>query len=283
MTKLNFRFLERLRYHMKLRTNEQGFSLVEVLATTAINLVVLGAIYTTLVASQRLYVSQEEGIDMQQEARVAMDIMVRYIRRGGNDPMQKAFTGGGTPYIPTAEPEIIRLLADLPQDANNDGDTIDSDDANSNNVWDDDENENGDGVLNDLDEDVTFCLAPHDNTLAPSGSGPWTLVKRVPDGLGGTEEIPLCANVTELEFRYILKTNAGSPNMDTLPLSFEDRWTGDPTTGAAVNASSYSTFQKLITRILIQFTVQSSNRDRVKNEYQSITLQEDIDVRRIGY
>jgi hypothetical protein len=71
--------------------------------------------------------------------------------------------------------------------------------------------------------------------------------------------------------------------MDTLPLSFEDRWTGDPTTGAAVNASSYSTFQKLITRILIQFTVQSSNRDRVKNEYQSITLQEDIDVRRIGY
>lgn len=265
---------------MKMKELDRGFSMVEMLVTLVINLVIMGAIYTTLIASQRLYVSEEESIDMQQQARVAMDIMIRDIRRAGNDPMQTAFSGGSA-FIPTAKPETIRILADLPQDVNADGDAMDSDDTDGNNIWDDDENENGDGVLNDTDEDITFCLAPHDGSLDPSGSGPWTLVKRVPDGAGGTEEIPLCSNVTALQFRYVLKTNAGNANVDTLPLSFEDRWSG--ASGAAVSASTYTSFQKLITRVLIQFTVRSSNPDRRKNEYQMITLEEDVDIRRIGF
>lgn len=269
-----------LKYQLKTAGMDRGFSLVEVLVSLLLNLVILGAIYTTLITSQRLYISEEEGIDMQQEARVAMDVMVRDIRRAGNDPMQLAFSGGSA-YIPTAKPNIIRVLADLPQDENDDGDNFDPNDANSNNVWDDDENENGDGVLNDTDEDITFCLAPHDGNLLPTGPGPWTLVKRVPDGAGGTEEVPLCADVTDLEFRYVLKTNAGNPNQDTLPLSFEDRWNG--VSGAAVSAPTYTTSQKLITRVLVRFAVRSSNPDRVKNEYQTIALQEDIDVRRVGY
>jgi prepilin-type N-terminal cleavage/methylation domain-containing protein len=280
MTKSNFRLKKMFKYLSKIGGNDRGFSLVEVLVTLLLNVVVLGAIYTTMITSQRLYISEEEGIDMQQEARVAMDVMVRDIRRAGNDPMQLAFTGGNA-FISTAKPNIIRLLADLPQDENGDGDNIDSVDANANNAWDDGENENGDGVLNDEDEDITFCLAPHDGNLLPTGPGPWTLVKRVPDGAGGTEEIPLCGNVTDLEFRYILKTNAGSPNQDTLPLSFEDRWSG--ASGAAVNASTYTTNQRLITRVLVKFAVRSSNPDRVRNDYQSILLQEDIDVRRVGY
>lgn len=269
-----------LKHLLKIIRNDQGFSLVEVLVSLLLNVVILGAIYTTLITSQRLYISEEEGIDMQQEARVAMDIMVRDIRRAGSDPLQVAFSGGSA-YLPSAEPNFIRILADLPQDENGDGDNIDSDDANGNNVWDDGENENGDGVLNDEDEDVTFCLAPHDGALAPTGAGPWTLVKRVPDGAGGTEEIPLCANVTDLEYRYILKTNAGNPNQDTLPLSFNDRWNG--AAGAAVNSSSYTTNQRLITRVLVRFSVRSSNPDRVKNEYETITLQEDIDLRKVTY
>jgi type II secretory pathway pseudopilin PulG len=280
MTKSNFSFARNLKYLMKMSGNDRGFSMVELLVTLTLNLVVLGAIFTMLITTQRLYISEEEGIDMQQEARVAMDVMVRDIRRAGNDPSEKAFSGG-FPCIPTAKLNHIRILADLPQDGNSDGDTIDSGDANANNIWDDDENENGDGVLNDADEDVIFCLSPHDNTLAPTGSGPWTLVKQVPDGAGGTEEIPLCSNVTNLEFRYVLKTSGGSPNLDSLPLSFEDRWTG--ASGAAVSASSYTTFQNLITRVMVRFTVRSSHPDRVENLFQNITLEEDIDVRRTGY
>jgi hypothetical protein len=172
-----------------------------------------------------------------------------------------------------------------------DGDSFDSHDHNGDGVWGNDENENGDGMVlpanADPDEDVTFLLTPCDSSYQPTGSGPWTLVKRVRDGSGSFIDQPLASNVIKkngtpgLEFRYTLRHNAGERNVDTIPVSFSTRWAGASGTGAAANASTYGNFsdRKLINRVLIRLTVRSSNPDRDTKLYNHITLESDVDLR----
>ena len=61
----------------------QGFSLVELLVVLAIISIVMGGIYSVFVRSNRVYISQEEVVAAQQEARSALDILGREIRMAG--------------------------------------------------------------------------------------------------------------------------------------------------------------------------------------------------------
>ena len=61
----------------------QGFTLVELLVVLAIVGIVMGGIYAVFVRSNRVYISQEEVVAAQQEARSALDILGREIRMAG--------------------------------------------------------------------------------------------------------------------------------------------------------------------------------------------------------
>ena len=60
-----------------------GFTLVELLVVIAVFSVVMAAIYSIFVRSNRVYISQEEVVAAQQEARSALDILGREIRMAG--------------------------------------------------------------------------------------------------------------------------------------------------------------------------------------------------------
>lgn len=61
----------------------QGFTLVELLVVLAIASIVMGGIYSVFIRSNRIYISQEEVVAAQQEARSALDILGREIRMAG--------------------------------------------------------------------------------------------------------------------------------------------------------------------------------------------------------
>ena len=61
----------------------RGFTLVELLVVIAIFSIVMTAIYSVFVRANRVYISQEEVVAAQQEARSALDILGREIRMAG--------------------------------------------------------------------------------------------------------------------------------------------------------------------------------------------------------
>jgi prepilin-type N-terminal cleavage/methylation domain-containing protein len=63
--------------------SNQGFTLVELLVVLAIVGIVMGGIYSVFIRSNQVYISQEEVVAAQQEARSALDILGREIRMAG--------------------------------------------------------------------------------------------------------------------------------------------------------------------------------------------------------
>ncbi|MBW2579523.1 MAG: prepilin-type N-terminal cleavage/methylation domain-containing protein [Deltaproteobacteria bacterium] len=61
----------------------RGFTLVELIVVIGIFSIVMAAIYSVFVRANRVYISQEEVVAAQQEARSALDILGREIRMAG--------------------------------------------------------------------------------------------------------------------------------------------------------------------------------------------------------
>ena len=61
----------------------RGFTLVELIVVIGIFSVVMAAIYSVFIRANRVYISQEEVVSAQQEARSALDILGREIRMAG--------------------------------------------------------------------------------------------------------------------------------------------------------------------------------------------------------
>ncbi|MDA2938734.1 type II secretion system GspH family protein [Acidobacteria bacterium AH-259-A15] len=74
-----------------------GFTLTEMLITTAVLSIVGGAIVALLWQSQRSYQSQQDLITVTQEARLAMDQIIRYLQLAGNDP-EEIFASQTPPF-----------------------------------------------------------------------------------------------------------------------------------------------------------------------------------------
>jgi prepilin-type N-terminal cleavage/methylation domain-containing protein len=68
------------------RAGQGGFSLVEVMVALSVFLLILVGIFQILEGSNKAFVSSERKVNVQQNARVAMDTMVRQIRMTGNFP-----------------------------------------------------------------------------------------------------------------------------------------------------------------------------------------------------
>lgn len=63
-----------------------GFTLVEVLIALLVGSIVMAAVMTSFQSQHSTYLAQDKVVEMQQNARVAMDILVRDVRSAGYDP-----------------------------------------------------------------------------------------------------------------------------------------------------------------------------------------------------
>jgi type IV pilus assembly protein PilW len=96
------------------------------LMALAIGSLLLGSLYNFYVTQKNVSDIREQTAEMQQNARIAMALMVREIRMAGYNPTDTTGVGG----IMIAEPHRIRITMDL----------------------------NGDGDTNDANEDLTYSL-----------------------------------------------------------------------------------------------------------------------------
>jgi Tfp pilus assembly protein PilW len=67
--------------------SEAGFSLLELLMAMTISTAIMGSMVVVAGQMQRSYYSQIEGASVQQEARFALDWIVRELNTAGNNPM----------------------------------------------------------------------------------------------------------------------------------------------------------------------------------------------------
>ena len=66
-----------------MNTNDRGFTLVELLIAMAVGMIVLGAVYALFTVQSKHLANQEQLAELHQNARAAMDIMVREISMAG--------------------------------------------------------------------------------------------------------------------------------------------------------------------------------------------------------
>ena len=66
-----------------LRLNRKGFTLIELLVAMVRSFIIIGAVYGTFTSQQKTYTVQDQVAEAQQNARMAMNILMRDIRMAG--------------------------------------------------------------------------------------------------------------------------------------------------------------------------------------------------------
>ncbi|HSE40004.1 MAG TPA: prepilin-type N-terminal cleavage/methylation domain-containing protein [Acidobacteriota bacterium] len=242
--------------------NNKGYGLIELIVSMAIGLIILIGLYDLLDENQKVYRTQQEINTMTYQVRAAMDDMVRTIRSAGNNRRALRLA----PPIYVAEADRIRVLADLPQDYNTDGDTYDITSPGTA----DDENENGDQQLNDPDEDITFLLDGNqlirrsfsDDPPVETGDGVSLVgLDPDPDPLPPDEsEVMLADNILELTFRYYTAP-PGETNANEL---------ATPIDPANLNQ---------IQIVRIRIVARTEDRSRQSGRFHTIDLQSEVELR----
>jgi len=77
---------------ISINTSQKGFSLIELMVAMAIASVLMAGIYTFYHHQLKTHITQQEMVDMQQDARAAMYMMTREIRMAGYDPQNAGAT-----------------------------------------------------------------------------------------------------------------------------------------------------------------------------------------------
>jgi type IV pilus assembly protein PilW len=162
--------------------NQKGFTLTELLVAMGLSLLVLGAAYSVFRVQTHTIKAQEFKMEAQEDARAALDMMVREIRNLGFFPTLTACT-----TVPANNNGIIAATANNFQfvyDANNDGSCA------------------GTMALGaGADENVTYTLPP------PLTTGDITRTVN-----GGVAQPLTAGNVTAASFTYF--DGAGAPTLD---------------------------------------------------------------------
>lgn len=152
-----------------------GFTLPEILITLAIGGVVMAAVMSSFYTQHRAYLVHDEVVEMQQNLRQAMDLMIREIRMAGYDPTGEAGAG-----VVTATAGHFGFTMDL----------------------------NGDGDTEDPNETLTFGFSSQHDTntdgVVNSGSAPLGRNTGTATGTGGSGFQPIAENFQALEFYYLM-------------------------------------------------------------------------------
>jgi len=270
--------------------------MIELLVAMLIGITIMLGIYKILEENQKIFNSQQQIVNLDHETRFAVETIVRSIRQAGSG--KKSLKGA--PKIYRAEQKKLRILGDLPHDIHGSGpwtdlntpgpngssfDIADGPDIDSPAVAGnaDDENENGDLILNDYDEDVTYLLVPD-----PCDAPPCRLVKRefsdtdpypleLGDAANGIPAVTVPAGAADYPapFDEVLSDNI-------LNLSFEYFMDSthqiDWQTGTNPNRIAVEDLNR-IRIVRVTLVGRSNNTDRATGRYHTIELSVDIDVR----
>ncbi len=165
-----------------IKSNKNGFTLVELLIAMAISGIVAGAIFTAFQSQQKSYLIQEQVTEMQQNIRAAMDIMIRDIRMAGYDPTQSS----GANISTNSTGIMIQVTMDI----------------------------NSDDDCNDSNENITygFSNANDANADGIADAGAANLGRKV--GGGGFQ--PLAENIEAIGFAYA-SVDASTGNLGKSP------------------------------------------------------------------
>jgi len=101
---------------ISVNTSQKGFSLIELMVTMAIASVLMAGIYKFYHQQLKTHITQEQMVDMQQDARAAMYMMTREIRMAGFDP-------GNTGEVGIQTANVAEIAFDSDDNGNGDIDT----------------------------------------------------------------------------------------------------------------------------------------------------------------
>jgi type IV pilus assembly protein PilW len=181
---------------MKTYHNEQGFTLVELLVALVVGMFAISATIGLVTIKQRSHFVQEQIIDAQQNARIALDMMARDLRMAGYDPRCPDGRGAGSPLpCNVAAPDPV-LYADATR--------VDlTADFNEN------------GVIPSTPETVDGGNVGEAVRYAVTGAIPSLTLNRI----SNNETIPVASNLASVSFSYMLSDGTILP----APLSPADR------------------------------------------------------------
>lgn len=162
------------------RFKAAGFTMVELLIVMGLGVLVMAGVMTTFTTQNKSYIIQDDVIEIQQNLRVAMDMISGDLRSAGYNPSFAA-TGAG---IVTAKAGRLGLTQDL----------------------------NGNGVTTDSGEAITYGFPTADDSefdgVADSGLANLGRNTGSSDGTGGSGFQRLAENIYGIEFLYILGDGA---------------------------------------------------------------------------
>jgi len=88
----------------EIKRSERGLSLIELLIALAVTSILLVGIFNIFLSQHRTYMAQDQIVEMQENVRAALDIMLRDIRMAGYDPTEAG--GMGITNIDEAIPSL---------------------------------------------------------------------------------------------------------------------------------------------------------------------------------
>ena len=157
-----------------INSSQKGFSLIELMVSMAIASILMAGIYTFYQNQLKSHITQQQMVDMQQDARAAMYMMTRELRMAGYDPQNTGAT------IRTAN------VAQMAFDSDSDG--------------------AADGVINDNTERFFYALSNDadedglaDGTPCNLQRGSWD----APAAPVSKTMNPLALNIEALNFVYL--------------------------------------------------------------------------------
>src|ERR1700686_5676678 len=97
---------------IRTKTRQRGFTLIELLTALGIFLLICGAAFTLLASSQQRYQTESQVLTSFQEARLALDQIVRDVNDSGYPPPTLT---DGVPADSASSPFAWRLSAGSPR------------------------------------------------------------------------------------------------------------------------------------------------------------------------
>ncbi len=178
---------------------DRGFTLIELLVAMAVGLALLGAMYGVFTMYNKTLGVQEQIAEMQQNTRVAMDLMTREMRMAGYDP-----TGSASAGILSASSSSIIFTLDITDAAGTgppDGDTGDSNEYITYSLY------TADGIQK-LGRKSTASA-----TNQPVAEYVQSLAFEYFDGTGATTATP--ANIRRIKVTIVVRTSKPDPKYTT--------------------------------------------------------------------
>jgi type IV pilus assembly protein PilW len=164
------------------KTNEAGFTLVELMIALVVSGLVMAAVVSMYVAQSRSYSEQDDIANIQQDLRGALVILPAEIRLAGSDPLES-----NIPKIKAATSTNLWFTMDVRGSAVN---------PNA-----------PDGDVDDANEDIAYQFLggvdTNGNGIVDNGGADWSGVASLERASSGVSA-PLADNIEAIEFNYII-------------------------------------------------------------------------------